>query len=276
MGRIKYTKGQEIGECIYLRDSKSKRKIRMAIFKCKCGSEFESALQDVKRGRIRSCGCVNKHKPPGTTHGFNRTKIYIAWTNMKQRCYYKKNVQYKDWGGRGITVCNEWRNDFMEFYNYVSVLPNYNVPNYSLDRIDNNGNYEPGNVRWATAHVQQANCKLSRNNKTGYIGVSKRGGSYGSSVMVRGVENWLGSRNNAVSAVLLRDRFIINNNIPEYSLQIMTRNVSDMTKQLKHEHEQRCYYAAYDKINYGTVVSDKAKYIFYTSDTVSLPVQECK
>lgn len=88
------------------------------------------------------------------THGMRKTKIYKTWVNMKARCYYEKDKRYKDYGLRGIAVCEEWKNDFMAFYNHVSQLENYGVDGYTLDRIDNNGNYEPGNVKWSTIYEQ--------------------------------------------------------------------------------------------------------------------------
>lgn len=77
----------------------------------------------------------------------------------------KEFKSFADYGGRGITVCEEWRNDFVAFYNYVSALPHYNDDGYSLDRIENNGNYEPGNVRWATRAVQNNNRRNNRSRK---------------------------------------------------------------------------------------------------------------
>ena len=79
---------------------------------------------------------------------------YWVWRRMRRRCYEPGHKSYPDYGGRGIKVCPEWRHDFEEFYLYVGKMP---TPEHSLDRIDNNGNYEPGNVRWATATEQRRN-----------------------------------------------------------------------------------------------------------------------
>lgn len=77
---------------------------------------------------------------------------------MKDRCGNPRNKRYEDWGGRGITVCDEWKNDFQAFYDYVSKLSHFGEAGYSLDRINNDGNYEPNNVRWAT-RIEQNNNK---------------------------------------------------------------------------------------------------------------------
>ena len=87
---------------------------------------------------------------------------------MKERCYNTRRHNYKDYGGRGIKVCDEWRNDYVAFLSHIGRKPsNY----HTLDRIDVNGNYEPGNVRWATKAQQQRNKRLLRNNRSGTAGV---------------------------------------------------------------------------------------------------------
>ena len=102
-----------------------------------------------------------KHKERYEAHGMSRSSIYRRWNGMKQRCNNPKATAYKNYGGRGITICDEWQNSFQAFYDYVSKLPHYGEPGYSLDRIDNDGNYEPGNVRWTTMLVQQNNKSTS-------------------------------------------------------------------------------------------------------------------
>ena len=98
-------------------------------------------------------------------HGMSNTREYKAWQAMKKRCNEKNNINY---GGRGIKVCDEWRNSFLTFYNDMGDIPE----GMSLDRIDVNGNYDPSNCRWATYSEQNINKRISKNNKTGYKGIS--------------------------------------------------------------------------------------------------------
>lgn len=133
--------------------------------KCDCGKEILMGLNVLQSKTTKSCGCLRKENAAnraitgdnGRKHCLHGTKVYKTWQHMKQRCFNPNTKSFKDYGGRGITVCEEWRNDVKAFANYVSSLPHFNEEGYSIDRIDNNGNYEPGNVRWATRAVQSQN-----------------------------------------------------------------------------------------------------------------------
>lgn len=125
-------------------------------FKCDCGNEKITSVNEVKRGHTKSCGCLFKETKSNLRHGMRWTHIYYIWQQIKQRCNNPKKQFYYAYGARGISVCKEWMESFENFYDYVSKLPHYGEEGYSLDRIDNDGNYEPGNVRWATA-IQQSN-----------------------------------------------------------------------------------------------------------------------
>ena len=126
------------------------------------GSDTILIAQKEKPPFIRSCGfCPTS--PPVKEYKTMR-RIYHVWSGMKDRCTNPNNPAYKHYGGRGISVCNEWKENFKAFYDFVSNLEHFSESGRSLDRIDNNGNYCPGNVRWATAK-EQANNK--RRNKQG-------------------------------------------------------------------------------------------------------------
>lgn len=127
--------------------------------RCECGGQTTTRATRLKGGGAKSCGCLLKEAGQRTkTHGLTRdgdqqSKEYNAWSRMKQRCINPDDGSYENYGGRGITVFPEWLDDFMAFYNHVGPAPS---PDHSVGRIDNEGHYEPGNVRWETQD-QQAN-----------------------------------------------------------------------------------------------------------------------
>lgn len=139
-------------------DKNGKRKTKW-LCKCDCGKHVSVATHDLRSGHTSSCGCYQRERTSeaGKKHGLKHTAIYKKWLAIKDRCFNSRNKRFHCYGGRGITVCEEWKNDFQAFYNYVSMLPHFGEKGYSLDRIDNNGNYEPNNVRWATETEQARN-----------------------------------------------------------------------------------------------------------------------
>lgn len=126
---------------------------------CECGNLVEVKENNLLQGGSKSCGCSRKHI--NIKHGKTNTRLFTTWQNIKNRCYNNCNNEYKNYGGRGIAVCDEWLHDFMSFYNW-SMVNGYN-DNLTIDRIDNNGNYEPNNCRWVTMKQQQQNKRSNRN-----------------------------------------------------------------------------------------------------------------
>lgn len=122
---------------------------------CDCGNKRIVQGKHLKNGFVRSCGCKDLAK----RHGLYHTRLHYIWSSMKDRCYNKNNSRYSDWGGRGISICDEWKDDFASFYNWA-IETGY-TDGLSIDRIDNDGDYCPDNCRWITAHEQ---CRNKRNN----------------------------------------------------------------------------------------------------------------
>ncbi|MEG3071048.1 MAG: hypothetical protein HQP61_02255 [Peptococcaceae bacterium] len=124
---------------------------------CSCGNIVVTESQKLRKGTSRSCGCKRgeyKIKTMGT-HGMTNTRIYRIWHSMISRCEYPGTNGYEFYGGRGISVCEEWRNNFEAFHNWA--VKNGYSDKMSIDRIDNSRNYEPSNCRWADKYTQDNN-----------------------------------------------------------------------------------------------------------------------
>lgn len=138
------------------------RKRRKYFCRCDCGAVKPLDWYQVKRGFVQSCGCWRKiaSKRDNTTHGEASWKAkgvtpeYKAWQHIISRCTNPNDKSWGDYGGRGISICQEWRASYPAFLAHVGRKPS---PELSIDRINNDGNYEPGNVRWATRKVQNSN-----------------------------------------------------------------------------------------------------------------------
>ena len=127
------------------------------ICKCNCGNIKTVIGKNLTSGKIKSCGCYNhyKAKQQFTTHGYSHTRLHNKWLKIKERCYNQNSRCYKNYGGRGIKICDEWKNNFMNFYNWA--MENGYQEGLTIDRINVNGNYEPSNCRFITQKEQQNN-----------------------------------------------------------------------------------------------------------------------
>ena len=124
--------------------------------KCDCGKELIVDGTKLRNGHTKSCGCLQKDtiRQMRKTHGYSRTPLYVRWTGIKQRCLNENHTSYDRYGGRGITICEEWL-DYAVFKEWAE--RNSFEPELELDRIDNNKGYEPDNCRWVSKKVNSQN-----------------------------------------------------------------------------------------------------------------------
>lgn len=188
----------------------SKRRRHYAIYKCFCGNEFKTLTQAVKSGMTKSCGCLSgKH---AKTHNLSKHRLYKIWRGMFQRCRYTKSKDYKNYGARGIKVCDEWHN----IENFINdMYPTYQE-GLTLDRIDVDSNYSKDNCRWANNITQAQNRqKLQSNNTSGYRGVcwNKKDKKYQVQIKVNKKQIYLGHFNEAIDGAKAYDKYVIKNNL---------------------------------------------------------------
>lgn len=167
---VKNLIGQKSGRLTVVEFSRVKKDRALWKCECSCGGTCIVSGDTLNSGKTRSCGCLRqeasrrqgkKNRKHGHAMGANKltSPEYNTWFGMKQRCYDKKSNSYERYGARGISVCERWRKSFVNFLADVGEKPG---PEFSLDRINNSGNYEPGNTRWSTRKEQGRNKRNNR------------------------------------------------------------------------------------------------------------------
>lgn len=162
--------GSRFGRLVVIGNSSKRDRSRQLfyLFRCDCGVEKEIGITAVRKGAVVSCGCYGKEmrKLAMTTHNMTQTPTYFSWGSMIQRCTNPNNLSYSRYGGRGITVCEEWKT-FEKFFEDMGECPE----GHSIERKDVNAGYNKENCVWADATEQARNQRLHKRNKSGVRGV---------------------------------------------------------------------------------------------------------
>jgi hypothetical protein len=183
--------------------------VRKWVCKCECGRYIKVLTASLRNGNTESCGCIHKEGlvRRNFKHGRSNTTEYGSWTRMNNRCNNHNTKEYKDYGGRGIMICQRWREpDGKGFINFLKDMGEC-PEGMTLDRIDVNGNYEPNNCRWSTLSVQAFNQRTQHNNTSGKTGVyfASNANLWISRISYRGERIYLGSFKTLEEAVEVRE-----------------------------------------------------------------------
>lgn len=156
MGKFIDISGQRYGKLVAIMPTEERTKGGgvLWLFKCDCGNEKTIPANSVRTGLVQSCGCLLRK------HGMAGARLFNIWVDMRQRCTNPNSTHFQSWGGKGVSVCDEWNSDFRAFRDWA--LNNGYNDSLSLDRRDVEGNYEPCNCRWATSIEQARNTTANR------------------------------------------------------------------------------------------------------------------
>lgn len=154
--RTTYVPGERFGRVVVIEEVSDPRPGVFWRCRCDCGGEVVARATAFRIGNTSSCGCFRREVTGSKNrrHGLTHRPEHKAWRHIKSRCHNPNDTEFRNYGGRGIAVCEEWRNNFESFFAHIGPRP---TPHHSIDRINVNDGYRPGNVRWATVAEQTRN-----------------------------------------------------------------------------------------------------------------------
>lgn len=195
-------------------------------FKCDCGNEKVSSLSEVKNGSIKSCGCMYKTQEGLSSKDGEHRKLYTIYRNMISRCYNENDMYYSNYGGRGITVCDNWKENYINFYK--DITNNLGLPREkdTIDRIDNDKGYYLENIKWSTMTEQNYN-RRSKFHDTPMKNIYKRGNKFRVKISRYGIVVQSKNIDSLDRAKLLRD----------YYVELFSGNEEECIKKYK----EQCY-----------------------------------
>ena len=210
-------------------------KRRYGIYECPfCKVHFKTITADVKNGKSTKCLSCARKVSTNAKHNDSKTRLYNIWCCMIGRVENKNSLDYKNYGGRGITIYKEWRSDYLSFKKWA--LENGYSNTLKIDRIENNSGYSPDNCRWTTQTIQSRNTRrLRSNNTSGYRGVCwhKKQQKFNSRITVNSIVINLGSYCSDIEAAKAYDKYVIDNNL-EHTLNILpTEHTLELKRLIK-------------------------------------------
>lgn len=221
---------------IRISSSKSKYSTRFGLYECPiCKKHFETQTKSVKSGKstkCKSCSISSIRK----THGKSNTRLYKIWSGIKTRCLNANSSSYKQYGAKGISICDEWKNEYISFSLWA--LSNGYKDDLQIDRENGLGNYEPSNCRWVDGYVQAQN-KINKNTRGVSLNVSKN--RWESYITYNGNYKFLGTYDNKIDALISYDLFVLDNNLKHTLNNVIDAdfNREEWTKKVKKEIKKR-------------------------------------